>query len=275
VLSRRPRSVLKALALFIAVALVSGIIYEQFGRRQDRDRLPQIGTSVNIGGRTLNIFCSGRGEPTVILESASGIGLEWHPVQTEVAKFTQTCWYDRAGLGWSDPGPFPRTSEKIARNLHELLRPAGVPRPYVLAGFSFGGLPLRVYSGLYPHEVAGLVLVDSAQEDEPLRAPKFLLGHTAPRFLWHPLDLALRTAALVGLVRLTQSSAAQNENLSRKTREEIIARLRQQPKSYVASISTGIVEPESYAQAASVRGLGNLPLIVLVLGNRKISAIQG
>jgi len=265
-LARRPRVVLKGLALFLAAALICGILYEQIGHRQDRRRLPQIGRSVDIGGRTLNIFCSGRGGPAVIFESASGIGLEWQPAQTEVASFTEACWYDRAGMGWSDPGPFPRTSEAIARDLHEMLKRAGVPPPYVLAGFSFGGLPLLEYGGLYPNEVAGMILVDSAQEDEPLRAPKFYLAHTAPRFLWRPLDLAFRSAALVGLIRLTQSSRAQSKNLTQMTHEEIIRALRQQPKSIASSTSAGLVEPESYAQAGSVRDLGNLPLIVLTAG---------
>lgn len=64
--------------------------------------------------------------PGVVFESASGTGLEWEPVQTEVAKFTEACWYDRAGMGSSDPRPFPRTAEVIARDVHELLRRAGV-----------------------------------------------------------------------------------------------------------------------------------------------------
>jgi len=266
VLSWRPRIVLKGVALFIAAALAYGIIYEHLGRKQDQRRLPQIGRSVDIGGRSLNILCSGTDEPAVIFESASGIGLEWQPVQTEVAKFTEACWYDRAGMGWSDPGPFPRDSATIARDLHELLNRAGVRPPYVLAGFPFGGLPLREYVGLYSDEVAGMVLVDSAQEGEPLRAPKFYLGHTAPRILWRPLDLGLRTAASLGLVRLTKSSPPRSKNLREMSRAEIIAALRQQSKSFVASTSTGIVEPESYAQAASARDLGNRPLIVLTAG---------
>ena len=52
--------------------------------------------------------------------------MEWEPVQTEVAKFTEACWYDRTGMGSSDPRPFPRTAEVIARDVHELLRRAGV-----------------------------------------------------------------------------------------------------------------------------------------------------
>jgi pimeloyl-ACP methyl ester carboxylesterase len=222
---------------------------------------------VNIGGRSLNIFCSGAGEPPVVFESGgAGPGLGWEPFQTEVAKFTQACWYDRAGEGWSDLGPFPRTSVAIANDLHELLKRAGVPAPYAFAGGSIGGLNSRIYGGLYPNEVAGMVLIDSAHEDELHRAPKFYLGRTAPRFFWHPLQLAYEAAAFVGLVRLTQSSPAQGKGPSQMTREEIVAILRQQPKSVVGNVSAGIVLPESFAEAASVTRLGDFPLIVMTAG---------
>jgi hypothetical protein len=132
-LNRRLKIALKGLAFLIAIGLVCGIVYEKLGRKRDRARLPQIGRSVDIGGRTLNLSCSGIGGPPVVFESAgAGPGLGWEPLQAEVAKFTQACWYDRAGEGWSDPGPFPRTSAAIARDLHELLNRAGVPPPYVL-----------------------------------------------------------------------------------------------------------------------------------------------
>jgi pimeloyl-ACP methyl ester carboxylesterase len=266
-LSRRTRIVLKSLALLIATVLVAGIAYEQLGRRRDRRQLPQIGKSVDIGGRTLNIFCLGTGAPAVIFESGGDApGLEWAPYQAEVAKFTQACWYDRAGVGWSDSGPYPRTSAAIARDLHVLLKSAGVPPPYVLAGASFGGLNARVYAGLFPKEVAGLVLIDSAHEDEPLRAPKFFLGRTAPRILWHPFDLVLRTASFIGLIRLTESSRTGSENPVQMSREEMIAALRKQPKSVVNNITTGVVLPESYGQARATGAFGDIPMIVLTAG---------
>jgi pimeloyl-ACP methyl ester carboxylesterase len=186
--------------------------------------------------------------------------------QPEAAKFTQTCWYDRAGEGWSDPGPFPRTSNAIAKDLHELLKRAGVPAPYVFAGASFGGLNSRVYGGLYPYEVAGMVLIDSAHEDELRRAPRFFLGRTAPRFLWHPLQMIFEAAGFVGLLRLTQSSPTQGKDPSQMSHDEIIAALRQRPKSFVGNVSTGIVLPESYAEASSVTRIGDFPLIVLTAG---------
>jgi pimeloyl-ACP methyl ester carboxylesterase len=266
-LNRRPRTILKGLAVVVTLMVSCGIVYEQLGRREDRKRLLQIGRSVDIGGRTLNIFCSGTGGPAVIFDSGGdGPGLEWEPVQTEAAKFTQACWYDRAGIGWSDPGPFPRTSVAIASDLHELLGRAGVAPPYVLVGASFGGMNVRIYNGLYPNEVAGMVLVDSGHEDEPLRAPKFYLGRTAPRFLWRPLELAFWTAGKVGLIRLMQSSAAPRSNAPQMNRDEIIAALRRQPKSVVNNTVTGIVLPESYAEARASGGLGDHPLIVLTAG---------
>jgi pimeloyl-ACP methyl ester carboxylesterase len=253
--------------LLIATALAAGIAYEQLGRRRDRAQLSQIGKSVDIGGRTLNIYCLGTGAPAVIFESGGDApGLSWAPFQTEVAKFTEACWYDRAGIGWSDSGPYPRTSAAISRDLHALLKHAGVPPPYVLAGASFGGLNSRVYTGLFPNEVAGLVLIDSAHEDEPLRAPKFYLAHTAPRILWHPFDLVLRTACFIGLIRLTESPPAQSKNPAQMSPEEMIAALRKQPKSVVNNIMTGVVLPESYDEARATGAFGDIPLIVLTAG---------
>jgi len=266
-LSRRTRIVLKSLALLIATALVAGIVYEQLGRRRDRARFPQIGRSVDVDGRSLNIFCSGAGAPPVIFESGGpGPGIEWEPFQPEVAKFTQACWYDRAGEGWSDLGPFPRTSVAIANDLHELLKRADVPPPYVFAGASIGGLNSRVYGDLYPEEVAGMVLIDSAHEDELHRAPKFYLARTAPRFLWHPLQMAFEAAAFVGLLRLTKSSQTQGKDPSLMTREEMIAALRQRPKSFIGNVSAGIVLPESFAEGSSMTRIGDFPLIVLTAG---------
>lgn len=153
-------------ALPLVAAIIAGVIYERVGEWRDRKRFPQIGHSVDIGGRSLNIYCLGEGSPTVILEGdLNSPGYSWVLIQREVAKFARACWYDRAGYGWSDPGPFPHHSDSIARDLHMLLAAAHVPPPYVLVGHGLGGFHVRVYRGFYPGEVAGLVLVDPLNED--------------------------------------------------------------------------------------------------------------
>ncbi len=68
--------------------------------------------------------------------------------------------YDRAGLGWSDLGPMPRTADRIVGELHSLLERAGISPPYVLVGHSFGGLTMPLFAARFPDEVAGMVLVD-------------------------------------------------------------------------------------------------------------------
>ena len=105
----------------------------------------------------------GSGSPAVILDAALGASsLSWTLVQTQVAAVTQVCAYDRAGFGWSDAGPMPRTASRIADELRELLTRSGVPPPYVLVGHSFGGLVAQLVTARDPRRVAALVLIEPA-----------------------------------------------------------------------------------------------------------------
>jgi len=95
----------------------------------------------------------------------------WRGVQPAVAARTRACSYDRAGLGWSDPGPLPRTSRREIRELHRLLANAGETGPYVLVGHSFGGWNALLYARQYRRDITGLVLIDAAPLDEDGRFP--------------------------------------------------------------------------------------------------------
>ncbi len=151
------RAFVSALALYLCVlpARVAAASQTPFGRL------------VDIGTRRIHIICEGEGHPAVILDSGlGGAAGEWAAVQHRLAKQTRVCAYDRAGYGWSDPGPLPRTSLAIAGDLHETLRRAGVPPPFVLVGHSFGGFNVRMFANRYPGETAGLVLVDASNEHE-------------------------------------------------------------------------------------------------------------
>ena len=131
---------------------------------------PVRGSLVPVNGHKIHLYCTGAGGPTVILEAPlAGIFKIWTPVQQAVSRFTRVCSYDRAGFGWSEPGPLPRTSERLALELHEALRIADLKPPYVLVGWSAGGFPVRVFAGKFPGDVAAVVLVDSSHPDVTAR----------------------------------------------------------------------------------------------------------
>jgi pimeloyl-ACP methyl ester carboxylesterase len=121
------------------------------------------GDLVDVGGFRLHLHSEGEGAPAGIFDAAlGGSSLSWALVQPRVAAFTRACSYDRAGFGWSEAGPMPRTAGRIADELHTLLVRAGVPPPYVLVGHSYGGLVTRIFAARHRDETAGLVLVEPA-----------------------------------------------------------------------------------------------------------------
>ncbi|MFN2548712.1 MAG: alpha/beta fold hydrolase [Myxococcales bacterium] len=117
-------------------------------------------------GARLNLYCTGSGSPTVVFESGwEDWSPAWATVQPRIAQWTRVCSYDRAGAGFSDPGPMPRTSVRIADELHAALHNAGIEGPYLLVGHAFGGDCVRTFADRYMPEVAGMVLEDADPTD--------------------------------------------------------------------------------------------------------------
>ncbi len=134
---------------------------------QKNDHVAPPGELVDIGGFRLHALVRGEGAPAVILEPAlGGFSLQYTHIQSAASAFTRVMAYDRAGQGWSDPSPNPRTPANLAGELKALLGRLELQPPYVLVGHSFGGLLSRIYAGSHPAEVAGVVLVDSTHVDE-------------------------------------------------------------------------------------------------------------
>lgn len=125
------------------------------------------GEMIDIGGLRLHALVRGQGVPTVLLEPAlGGFAQQYSHIQEAVSAFTRVLAYDRAGQGWSDASLQPRTPEHLAYEWRALLKQLDFQPPYVLVGHSFGGMLARVYAGLHPAWLAGIVLVDSTHEDE-------------------------------------------------------------------------------------------------------------
>jgi pimeloyl-ACP methyl ester carboxylesterase len=121
-------------------------------------------------GRRLNFRCAGAGSPTVLLESGfAATSGAWSKVQPRVAETRRVCSYDRAGAGFSDPGPEPRDGAAIAEDLDEGLRAAHIRGPFVVVGHSAGALYVRLFADLRPRDIVGMVLVDPSVEHQDRR----------------------------------------------------------------------------------------------------------
>lgn len=124
---------------------------------------PPPGRMVDIGGRRLHLNCEGKGSPTVILISGGGgFSIDWSLVQPKISESTRVCSYDRAGLGWSDPGPAEETVAETVTDLHALLQQSNEHGPYVLVGASIGGIFIQVYQRAFPKDIAALVFSNSS-----------------------------------------------------------------------------------------------------------------
>jgi pimeloyl-ACP methyl ester carboxylesterase len=278
------------------IVVVSGLRYEQTQRARDREEFPQIGRSIDIGGnirgRTLNIFCSGSGQPAVILESgapwplydpremfangAPRTGYGWVSIQRELAKTTTACWFDRAGSGWSDLGPYPRDSASQARDLHALLHAAGVPPPYVLVAELSAALDARVYTGSWPEDVAGLVFVNGVHPDllgsiRPGARRQALL----PEVVGHSQDVMAQVFNELGLYRrATPNRPAPSPVPKGMTPSEwnTIWHLNQSARARSALLQDVAAWPQSIAEVRAAGSLGNRPLIVLSAENTAMAS---
>jgi pimeloyl-ACP methyl ester carboxylesterase len=237
-----------------------------------------MGQAVDVGGRTLNLYCSGKGSPTVILETGgNGPGYEWRLVQTNIANFTRACWYDRAGVGWSDPPQSPRTSATVVSDLHEMLGRAAVPPPYVLVGASIGGEYARVYTSRYPHDVAGLVFVDSSHPDQ--QEPAFMLSafNRMSPAARHLICSALPLMVRFGILRFLANRMTGPVRSQLSPEREILIKLNAQPKAARADAEQGCAatnsgrlvprlgtgNPDLDNAARNAGGLDDRPVVVL------------
>lgn len=132
------------------------------------DRQPPPGQLIDVGQYRLHLYVEGEASPTIVLDHSLG-GVEGYFLIEELSKLARVCIYDRAGYGWSDHSPYPRSSHQIVKELDTLLVQAGIEPPYILVGNSFGSYNVRLYAHLFPQKVVGIVLTDGLHETGMLK----------------------------------------------------------------------------------------------------------
>lgn len=128
---------------------------------------------VDVDNHKMSMYVSGTGKYTVVLEAGGSSNHNcWRTIDTAIAKIARVVTYDRPGYLKSEICEKTRDAVTIAKELKEALQKSGYPPPYILVGWSMGGAFTRVFCGLYPESVVGLVLVDPTPEDVYARASK-------------------------------------------------------------------------------------------------------
>lgn len=275
----------------IAFALLAGACYQALGVRRDRKRFPAPGKYVQLEGHRLHFQDMGEGSPTIILESGlMSTVLTWQQIQPKLAKSARVISYDRAGMGWSDPGPEPRDAERIAEELRDFLRRAEIPPPYVLVGHSFGGLTMLLFAARYPHEVSGVVLVDpvapsewhSPDERDRHRAEigskvcrrAAILSHTGLLRLIASLIQYGAKLAANGLIRAISKGAPADSNTTESpwfwnlpASERAMAPVFWTQPKFCRAIASQLEKLSESAAQVVAAGLLDKPLVVISAGN--------
>lgn len=148
---------LRLLALIVIGATVQGVMTATARRRH-----PRPGRLVDAGGHQLHLYCTGEGAPTILLEaSAMSMSAEWGWVQSDLARTTRTCSYDRAGLGFSEAGDGPFDPTLVPQELRTALSKVGIAPPYVVVGHGLGGAFAQLFTAAYPADVVATVIIDA------------------------------------------------------------------------------------------------------------------
>jgi pimeloyl-ACP methyl ester carboxylesterase len=179
------------------------------------------GELVDIGGRKLRLLCQGpkSEKPLILLEAGMFSGAaSWDAVQTRLAaRGLRSCAYDRAGEGFSDPGPAPRDADAIGSDFEAMLKASGETGPFVLVAHSLGGLEARRFAVRHPGEVRGLVLIDATSAE--------LAGsHDGRVFLksYGPFVTVAELASRLGVLRLMAPWLGDQEGLKGEAHDELI-----------------------------------------------------
>ena len=255
------------LVAIVALLLAAGYAYQRQTTAADFKQFPAPGQRVDVGGYSLRINCTGEGSPTVVVDAGNGdFSVGWSGIQPEVAKSTRICAYDRAGYGWSEPSPNPRTAKVMAEELHTLLANAGIQPPYVLVAHSLGGHNVRMFADLYPDEVTGMVLVDSGHEDQLERFPPEYSRLTDQQISYFSV---MAFMARFGILRaLGNSSGGANFAPPQVLKmpadvQPVYMAMMSHPSYFDATLAELRSLPEINEQVRATRKLGDLPLIVL------------
>jgi len=257
--------------LLVVVLILVGLgVNQRIAISRVREQFPAPGKLVDVNGHLMHINCVGSGSPTVVIDAGnSSFSVEWTSIQEKVSKSTRVCTFDRAGYGWSEPGPEPRDGTQIVAELHTLLQASGETGPYVLVGHSLGGVHVRMFAAQYSDETVGLILVDTVY---PLIVtPEFEMQMQSSVGFYQVMRLLTGS----GVMRILGPLGGEDSmpEIARKLPADLqppYLNLLLDPEQYKAAISEMTNISKTFTETSALlmgeQPFGDLPLVVLTAG---------
>ena len=249
------------ISVLIFVLAITGMIYQTAATESDQRKYPPPGVLVNVNGYKMHIYCMGEGSPTIILDHVGGgSSVDWALIQPRLAERARVCAYDRAGFGWSDYNPAPRTLAQQVNELHGLLQGTNEKAPYILVGHSYGARVDRVYAAKYPDEVAGMVLMDAGilYDDPRYPSEQQSAGDSEAEML-----RTARWLAPFGVVRLARPYMGFSTYDLPEEASLASAAFAVTPQYFQSLLAQGDAMPTALLEEHDVTSLGDIPLLVL------------
>ena len=253
--------------LFVVVVVLAALGFTYQLIAEQLDSRVQPGELISVFGRKMHLLSMGKQDgPTIILEAGgSNSSSTSRKIQSGMAEFAHVCVYDRAGYGFSDPVNRSRSFADITADLDELLTQARVAPPYILIGESMGGLMMRNYSRIHPEKVAGIMLIDAAEEEHTFTRLNKLKGmqKTAAAAAW-----LARFGLIRALLNLAPEKAGIPVTVSSKRRAEIVAEYSQKNffKTAGYELDAYFSTLQDMRKAGGFGTLGSTPLVVITHG---------
>lgn len=254
----------KSCVAILALILLDSVSGCSLTSEQRDSRADQRAERVDIGGYALFLDCRGQGDPTVLIDGGAGTwSMHYVAIQDRLTNDTRVCTYDRAGLGRSDAGPSPRSSQQMVTELHTLLQRANESGPLLYVGHSLGGYNARIFQRDYPNRVVGMVLVESGHEQQWERLPPEVKELTASAV---PMLRQFAQLAEQDLVSREDAERQVPPTYQKQVRDNLIDAV-MTAKPHLGSAAEFESAFVSATQVPTEQHLGDLPLIVLSAWN--------
>ncbi len=242
--------------VLVAVALLFGFAFEQISRSRADRNYPPPGELITVSDHKLHALAKGIGSPTVIFESGLGFDghMSWYKVQDEVAKFTQTVSYDRAGVMWSERGANEKSAASISTELQLMLENGGFEPPYILVGHSLAGLISRPFILDNQDQMEGIVFVDVSHPNQYEVTPEELKGGGPPP------DFILAMLRMFGGMRYIITSGPLPTDNPNDAYATVVPHMIHRSKG---AFDEGTQTEKISKEVQSIKSFGDIPLVVI------------